>query len=100
MVGLSGKGWCQVECVSGRLHHGCTPALEPPLHNGGPGSLSGIHRYVAGCRSHGSGRGADSQLKRNHRWRSSYQQVKLKHVPPVYERAEAGKAFPERKGPL
>lgn len=81
-VGLSGKGWCRAELASGPLCHGCTPALEPPPHSGAPGSPSGTRRYVAGCRSLGSGRGAGSQLKREHRWRSSFQQVMLEHVPP------------------
>lgn len=83
MVGLSGKGWPLVERASGHLHHGCTPALEPPPHSGAPGSLSDTRRSVAGCRSHGSGRGAGSQLKREHRWRSHFQQVMLMHVPPL-----------------
>lgn len=100
MIGLSGRGWCQVEHASGHLYHGCTPVLEPPLHSGRPGSLSDTRKYVAGCMSHGFGRGADSQLRRDHRWRSSYQQVKSRHVPPVYERAETEKALPEHKGPL
>lgn len=64
VVGLSGKGWSLVGRASDRLRRGCTPAPEPPPHSGAPGSLSDTHRYVAGCRSHGSGRGAGSQLKR------------------------------------
>lgn len=95
VVGLSGKGWSQVECASECLCHGCTPALEPPPHSGAPGSLSDTHRYAAGCRSHGSGRGAGSQLKREHRWRLSFQKVMVEHVPPLYEGAVAEKAFPD-----
>lgn len=72
MVGLSGKGWYQAECASGCCRHGCTPALEPPPHSGAPGSRSDTHRYVGGYRSLGSGRGAGSQLKREHRWRSGF----------------------------
>lgn len=94
VVGLSGKGWSPAERASGRLCRGCTPALEPPPHSGAPGSLSDTHRYVAGCRSRGSGRGAGSQLKREHRWRSSFQQVMLEHVPRLYE-AVAEMALPD-----
>lgn len=61
-VGLSEKGWCQVECVSSCLRLGCTPAPEPPPHSGAPGSRSDTHRYVGGCRSLCSGRGAGSQV--------------------------------------
>lgn len=95
MVGLSGKGLSRVEHASDRPRHGCTPALEPPPHSGVPGSLSDTHRYVADYRSHGSGRGAGSQLKREHRWISSFQQVMLEHVPPLYEGAVAEMVFPD-----
>lgn len=94
-VGLSGRGCSRVERASGHLRRGCTPAPEPPPHSGAPGSLNGTHRYVAGCRSHGSGRGAGSQLKGEHRWRSSFQQVMLEHVPPLYEGAVAEMSFPD-----
>lgn len=95
MVGLSGMGWSRVGRASGSLRHGCTPAPEPPPHSGAPGSLSDTRRYLAGCRIHGSGRGAGSQLKREHRWRSSFQQVMLEHVPPMYEGAVAEMVFPD-----
>lgn len=76
-VGLSGKGCCPAAHASETPGHGCTPARGPPPHSGAPGNPSGTRRYVAGCRSRGSGRGAGSRLKREHRWISSFQQVIL-----------------------
>lgn len=78
-VGLSGMGCFQVQRASGCLVLECTPALGPPLHSGGPESLSDTHMYVAGCTSHGSGRGAGSQLRREQRFRSVCQRVMLAH---------------------
>lgn len=79
--GLSEKGWCLAQHASECPAHGCTPVPGPPPHSGAPGSLSDTHMYAVGCRSHGSGRGAGSQLKREHRERPSFQQVTLKHAP-------------------
>lgn len=62
--GLSEKGWSRARRASECLAHGCTPVPGPPLHSGAPGSLSDTHRYAVGCRSHGSGMGAGSQLRR------------------------------------
>lgn len=64
MVGLSGRVWCLDECASECPAHECTPARGPPPHSGAPESLSGTHKYVVGCRSRGSDRGAGSQLGR------------------------------------
>lgn len=95
VVGPSGKGWSRDARASGRLRLGCTPAPGPAPHSGAPGSLSDTRRSGACCRSHGSGRGAGSQLKREHRWRSTFQQVMLEHVPPSYEEAVAEMTFPD-----
>lgn len=97
VVGPSERGWCRAEPVSGCLRRGCTLAPESPLHSGRPGTPSDTHRYGVGCRSHGSGRGAGSQLKREHRWISSVQQVMLEHVTPQeppLEHMKVQKSFP------
>lgn len=93
MVGLSGKGWSQVGHASDCPLRGCTPALEPPPHSGALGSQSGTRRYAGGCRSRGSGRGAGSQLGREHRWIWSVQQVMFEHATHLYEGAVAETVF-------